>query len=250
MGDFIDRFEIEGPRTRPGIHLGDATGLLRVMRLAAHLERQLANLVQEERAPVGGADDTRVVRARARVGAAPVAEELALEELARHRGAIEGHVGPLGARRQLVEAARHHLLAAAGLASDDDGGARAAQPRQLRLQPPHRSRSRTSGRAADTRACWPPPFRLPARRGCRGPRSTRHPVRRPPGRPPHRGSGAGMGLAGSCQGLQAEVLHAHGLFALALVPKALQQAGQYGAAVGAAGAHVGDHGAAPQARPP
>ncbi len=42
MGDFIDRFEIEGPRTRPGIHLGDAAGLLRVMRLAAHLERQLA----------------------------------------------------------------------------------------------------------------------------------------------------------------------------------------------------------------
>ena len=42
MGDFIDRFEIEGPRTRPGIHLGDTTGLLRVMRLAAHMERQLA----------------------------------------------------------------------------------------------------------------------------------------------------------------------------------------------------------------
>jgi DNA-binding MarR family transcriptional regulator len=42
MGDFIDRFEIEGPRTRPGIHLGDTTGLLRVVRLAAHMERQLA----------------------------------------------------------------------------------------------------------------------------------------------------------------------------------------------------------------
>ena len=42
MIDFIDRFEIEGPRTRPGIHLGDTAGLLRVMRLAAHLERQLA----------------------------------------------------------------------------------------------------------------------------------------------------------------------------------------------------------------
>ena len=42
MQDFIDRFEAAGPRTRPGIHLGDAAGLLRVMRLAAHLERQLA----------------------------------------------------------------------------------------------------------------------------------------------------------------------------------------------------------------
>ena len=42
MGDFIDRFEIEGPRTRPGMHLGDTAGLLRVLRLAVHLERQLA----------------------------------------------------------------------------------------------------------------------------------------------------------------------------------------------------------------
>jgi DNA-binding MarR family transcriptional regulator len=42
MQDFIDEFEIEGPRSRPGIHLGDSVGLLRVMRLAAHLERELA----------------------------------------------------------------------------------------------------------------------------------------------------------------------------------------------------------------
>lgn len=42
MQDFIDRFEIGGPRSRPAIHLGDTVGLLRVMRLAAHLERDLA----------------------------------------------------------------------------------------------------------------------------------------------------------------------------------------------------------------
>jgi DNA-binding MarR family transcriptional regulator len=42
MQDFIDRFEVEGPRARPGIHLGDTAGLLRVMRLAAYLERDLA----------------------------------------------------------------------------------------------------------------------------------------------------------------------------------------------------------------
>ena len=42
MQDFIDKFEIEGPRTRPGIHLGDTVGLLRIMRLAAYLERELA----------------------------------------------------------------------------------------------------------------------------------------------------------------------------------------------------------------
>jgi DNA-binding MarR family transcriptional regulator len=42
MQDFIDRFDVEGPRSRPGFHLGDTAGLLRVMRLAAHLERDLA----------------------------------------------------------------------------------------------------------------------------------------------------------------------------------------------------------------
>lgn len=42
MQDFIDRFDVEGPRSWPGIHVGDTAGLLRVMRLAAFLERDLA----------------------------------------------------------------------------------------------------------------------------------------------------------------------------------------------------------------
>ena len=42
MQDFVDRFDVEGPRSRPGIYLGDTAGLLRVMRLAAFLERDLA----------------------------------------------------------------------------------------------------------------------------------------------------------------------------------------------------------------
>ena len=42
MQDFIDRFDVEGSRGRPGIYLGDSAGLLRVMRLAAFLERELA----------------------------------------------------------------------------------------------------------------------------------------------------------------------------------------------------------------
>ena len=39
MQDFVDRFDIEGPRSRPGIYLGDTAGLLRVMRLAALCRR-------------------------------------------------------------------------------------------------------------------------------------------------------------------------------------------------------------------
>jgi DNA-binding MarR family transcriptional regulator len=42
MGDFIDSSEAEGQRSRPGVYLHDSAGLLRVMRLAAHLERVLA----------------------------------------------------------------------------------------------------------------------------------------------------------------------------------------------------------------
>ena len=42
MQDFIDRFDVDGPRSRPGISLADTAGLLRVMRLAAFLERELA----------------------------------------------------------------------------------------------------------------------------------------------------------------------------------------------------------------
>lgn len=43
MQDFIDRLDSDGPRSRrPGINPGDTAGLLRVMRLAAFLERDLA----------------------------------------------------------------------------------------------------------------------------------------------------------------------------------------------------------------
>jgi len=40
--DFVDRFEVDGPRSRPGSHLGDTAGLLKIMRVAAYLERDLA----------------------------------------------------------------------------------------------------------------------------------------------------------------------------------------------------------------
>lgn len=42
LRDFVDRFEVDGPRSRPGIHFGDTAGLLKIMRLAACLERDLA----------------------------------------------------------------------------------------------------------------------------------------------------------------------------------------------------------------
>lgn len=41
MRDFIDLAEDEGNRSRPGLYLRDSAGLLRVVRLAARLERDL-----------------------------------------------------------------------------------------------------------------------------------------------------------------------------------------------------------------
>ncbi|HNB29055.1 MAG TPA: MarR family transcriptional regulator [Alphaproteobacteria bacterium] len=43
-GDFVDRFTQEWRRSRPEIDASGAAGLLRVLRLGAHLERELAIL--------------------------------------------------------------------------------------------------------------------------------------------------------------------------------------------------------------
>ena len=50
-----------------------------------------------------------------------VAEQLGLDQVRRHRGAVEDDEGPLGARRRLVDGARDDVLAAAGLAADEHG---------------------------------------------------------------------------------------------------------------------------------
>lgn len=42
LRDFVDRFELDSPRIRPGIHFGDTAGLLKIVRLAAYLERDSA----------------------------------------------------------------------------------------------------------------------------------------------------------------------------------------------------------------
>src|SRR5437879_620295 len=56
-----------------------------------------------------------------REGAALVPEHLALEELARHGGAVDLYEGPGPAGGELVDRAGDELLARAGLASDEHG---------------------------------------------------------------------------------------------------------------------------------
>ena len=54
-------------------------------------------------------------------GALAVAEQLALEHVARHRGAVEGDERAVGAVGRAMDHAREHLLAGAGLAGEEDG---------------------------------------------------------------------------------------------------------------------------------
>ena len=66
-------------------------------QLGLEVEADVADLVEEERAAVGGADDAGERVVGAGEGALAMAEELALEHVARDGGAVEGDEGPVGA---------------------------------------------------------------------------------------------------------------------------------------------------------
>ena len=70
--------------------------------------------------PRGGADDAQVVALGAGEGAAAVAEQLALEQVARDGGAVERHERFLGAIGEVVDRAGEDFLAGTALAGDED----------------------------------------------------------------------------------------------------------------------------------
>ena len=81
--------------------------------LGLKVETEVANLVEEQGAVLGGPDEALVVAIGAREGAAALAKELALEELARDGGAVEGDKGFVGAVGMLVDRAGDDFLAGA-----------------------------------------------------------------------------------------------------------------------------------------
>ena len=96
--------------------------LQHAQELRLQVERHVADLVEEERAAVGQLEAAARSRDRAGEGALLVAEELALEQLARDRGAVDRDERARRARRaRLVDGARDQLLAGAGLAGDEHG---------------------------------------------------------------------------------------------------------------------------------
>ena len=82
--------------------------------------RHVADLVEEQRAAVGQLDEADLAALRGRVGALLVAEQLALDQLARDRRAVDGDeacpVRPLCAWIGV----REHLLADAGFTDEQD----------------------------------------------------------------------------------------------------------------------------------
>ena len=70
-----------------------------------------------------------------------MAEQLALDQLARDRRHVDGNEGPAAALAVIVERARHQLLAGAALAGDHHREVGAHQPRQHAVDLLHRRRT-------------------------------------------------------------------------------------------------------------
>ena len=86
-----------------------------------NVERQVADLVEEQRAADGRPQDARLIGYRAREAAAAMAEQLAVGELARGAGAVVGQEHPAAAEGAGVDRAGDEVLARAALAGDQDG---------------------------------------------------------------------------------------------------------------------------------
>ena len=87
-------------------------------QLHLHVDAHVADLVQEQRAAVGELEAPNARGQRAREGAFLVTEQLALEQLARNRAAVDRDERPARARGQLMNAPGDQLFAATGLAAN------------------------------------------------------------------------------------------------------------------------------------
>ena len=120
--------------------------LQHAQQLDLHVGRQVADLVEEQRAAVGQLEAAEPPRDRAGERALLVAEQLRLEHAGRERGAVHAHERPRLARAVDVDRARDHLLAGPGLAAQEH------RRRRLRHLLDARQDLAQRGRIADDRA--------------------------------------------------------------------------------------------------
>src|SRR5687768_1283207 len=90
-------------------------------QLRLEAERHVADLVEQQCAPVGCLEQTGAIGRRAGEGAADVSEELALEQLLRNRGAVDRGEGLFPPRAHPMDGPGDDLLAGAALAGQQYG---------------------------------------------------------------------------------------------------------------------------------
>jgi hypothetical protein len=108
----------------PGAGAAQALELLLLQdaqELGLHLERELADLIEKERAMVSQLEAAEALRHGPGKGAFLVPEELTFEQSRRDGRAIERHEGVATPRAALMKRVRYELFARAGLTSDEDG---------------------------------------------------------------------------------------------------------------------------------
>ena len=102
-----------------------------------HRRRDVADLVEEDRAALGDREAPRLVALGVGEGARLVAEELGLEEGVGERAAVDGHEGLSLPRREIVKGPREELLAGAAGAVDHHRAVARRHRRQQTEQIPH-----------------------------------------------------------------------------------------------------------------
>src|SRR2546427_11090989 len=88
---------------------------------------KVPDLVEEDGAAVGSLELADLELVRAREGASLITKQLALEELARHGGAVDLDEWPRPPGREVVDRPRDQLLAGARLTRDENGDVNAGR---------------------------------------------------------------------------------------------------------------------------
>jgi hypothetical protein len=155
----------------------------RAQQLHLHRQRQIGNLVEEQRAPVGRLEEAVAVLLGAGERALAVAEELRLHQVFRNRAAVDGDEGLRGPPAGLVHQPRGQLLAAdpdspkmatgamlrasraieartSAIATDRPSSSPAGGSRRRRRHLRHRARDLDMGGRADQAAQGVEPHRL------------------------------------------------------------------------------------------